>query len=156
MKLLFKQKAFSWFDSYNIYDENDNIVYTVQGKFSWGHCLQVYDIYERHIATLKEEVLTFLPKFQMYVGDEYIGHICKEFSLFKPKFHLECNDWHVDGEFFEWDYHIIDGSGEMIAKISKELFHFTDTYIIDVQDSRNALYVLLVVLAIDAEKCSRD
>lgn len=31
MKLLFKQRAFAWFDSYDIYDENENTVYIVKG-----------------------------------------------------------------------------------------------------------------------------
>lgn len=43
-----------------------------------------------------------------------------------------------------------------VAAISKELFHLTDTYTIDVADPRDALGALLVVLAIDAEKCSRS
>ena len=30
MKLLFRQRFFSWFDSYDIYDENENTVYTVK------------------------------------------------------------------------------------------------------------------------------
>jgi len=32
----------------------------------------------------------------------------------------------------------------------------TDTYVIDVQDPGNALDALMFVLAIDAEKCSRN
>ena len=36
MKLLFRQRAFSWFDSYDIYDENENTVYVVKGQLSWG------------------------------------------------------------------------------------------------------------------------
>ena len=32
MKLLFKQRAFAWFDSYDIYDENENTVYVVKGQ----------------------------------------------------------------------------------------------------------------------------
>ena len=36
MKLLFKQRAFTWFDSYDIFDEAGNTVYTVQGRLSWG------------------------------------------------------------------------------------------------------------------------
>ena len=36
MKLIFKQKMFSWFDSYNIYDAYDeSIVYTIKGQL-WG------------------------------------------------------------------------------------------------------------------------
>ena len=32
MKLLFKQRLFSWFDSYDIYDEAGNTVYVVKGS----------------------------------------------------------------------------------------------------------------------------
>ena len=45
MKLLFKQRLFSWFDSYDIYDEAGNTVYVVKGQFSWGHKLAIYDAY---------------------------------------------------------------------------------------------------------------
>ena len=55
----------------------------------------------------------------------------------------------------EWDYQIVSASGDPIATISKQLFRWTDTYVIDVADARDALYSLMVVLAIDAEKCSR-
>ena len=40
------------------------------------------------------------------------------------------------------------------VRISKELFNWTDTYVIDVPDPANALCTLMVALAIDADKCS--
>lgn len=40
-----------------------------------------------------------------------------------------------------------------MAAVGKELFRLTDTYSIDVIDPANALYVLMIVLAIDAENC---
>ena len=43
-----------------------------------------------------------------------------------------------------------------IAIISKEIFNLTDTYVIDVKDPENSLDALMFVLAIDAEKCSRN
>ena len=154
MRLLFKQRFFSWLDSYDIYDEEGNTVFTVEGKLSWGHCLHVMDAYGNHIGTLQEKIFTFLPQFEIYINDSYIGCIKKEFTFFKPQFTIDCNGWQVDGEWMEWDYTIMDGSRQ-VAVISKELFHWTDTYIIDVADPRDALGALLVVLAIDAEKCSR-
>ena len=36
MKLLFKQRLFSWFDSYDIYNEAEETIFTVKGKLSWG------------------------------------------------------------------------------------------------------------------------
>lgn len=156
MKLLFKQRMFSWFDSYDIYDENGATVYTVEGQLSWGHRLHILNAAGEHIATVKQQVFTFLPRFDLYLGEELLGTITKEFSLFKPYFSLDFNGWQVEGQFMEWDYQILDGQGTPVAAISKELWNWTDTYSIDVTDPRDALFALMVVLAIDAEKCSRN
>ena len=156
MKLLFKQRFFSWFDSYDIYDEAGNTVYTVEGKLAWGHCLHILDPMGRHIATVKQQVFTFLPKFDLYIGEQCVGTICKEFTFLRPSFTLDCKGWRVEGSFMEWDYAIVDAAGQQVASVSKELFHWTDTYVIDVADEENSLYALMVVLAIDAEKCSRN
>ena len=85
MKLLFKQRLFTWFDSYDIYDENGNTVYTVEGQLSWGHCMKVFDANGNEIGMLQEKVFTFLPKFEIYLNGSYAGCISKEFSLFKCK-----------------------------------------------------------------------
>lgn len=98
MKLLFKQRAFTWFDSYDIYDENENTVYVVKGQLSWGHCLKIFDASEEHeLGTVKEQIFSWWPQFEL-----------------------------------------------------------TDTYVLDIADPEDALYVLMFVLAIDAEKCSRN
>ena len=156
MRLLFKQRFFSWFDSYDIYDDNGETVYTVEGKLSWGHCLHILNASGEHIGTVQQRVLTFLPKFELYEHEQYIGQIVKEFSFFVPHFTIEGSDWEVDGQFMEWDYTITSASRGTVATISKELFNWTDTYVIDVSDPADTLRALMVVLAIDAEKCSRS
>lgn len=156
MKLLFRQRFFSWFDSYDIYDEAGATVFTVEGQPSWGHCLHILDAQGRHIGTVRQKVLTLLPKFELYAYGEYLGCIQKEFTLFKPLFTLDGSDWTVEGQLMEWDYSIHSPSRGQIASISKELFQWTDTYVIDVADPADALCALMVVLAIDAEKCSRN
>lgn len=156
MKLLFKQRFFSWFDSYDIYNEAGDVVYTVKGQFAWGHCLKIFDARGNELGTVKERVLTWLPKFEIYLGQNYVGCITKEFTFFKPKFHIDCNGWQVDGNWFEWNYQIQDHAGHPVATVSKEVWSWTDTYVIDVLTPANALCVLMLVLAIDAEKCSRD
>lgn len=155
MKLLFKQRFFSWLDSYDIFNEAGETVYTVKGQLAWGHCLKIYDAVGREVGTVKERILTFLPKFEMYLGGNYIGCISREFSLFIPRYNIDCNGWRVEGDFFEWDYQIRNASGLQIASVSKELFNWTDTYVIDVANPQDALCALMLVLAIDAEKCSR-
>lgn len=156
LKLLFKQRFFSWFDSYDIYNEQGETIYVVKGQLSWGHCLKIFDAKDNEVGLVKQCIFTFLPKFEMYMGDKYIGCIRKEFSFFKPKYNIDCNNWHVEGDFFGWDYRIIDVNGKQIATVSKELFNWTDTYSIDVSNPDDAIYALMLVLAIDAEKCSNN
>lgn len=156
MRLLFKQRLFSWFDSYDIYDDDGNTVFTVEGQLSWGHCLHILDAAGEHIGTVQQRVLTFLPKFDIYEREMQVGTIRKEFSLLVPYFTIEGSDWTVDGEFMEWDYTITSASRGEVAAVSKELLRLSDTYVIDVHDPGDALRVLMVVLAIDAEKCSRN
>lgn len=155
MRLLFKQRFFSWFDSYDIYNEDGSVAYTVEGQFSWGHCLHILDAAGNHIGTVQERVFSLLPKYEMYVGEEYVGSIQKEFTFFFPRYEIDCNGWQVDGDFMEWEYTVKTGCGALVAAISKELFQWTDTYTIDVADPADALCALMLVLAIDAEKCSR-
>ena len=156
MKIIFKQRLFSWFDSYDIYDEFGNTLFTVKGELSWGHMLRIYDALGNEVGYVKEKILTFLPKFEMYMGENYIGSINKEFTFFKPKFNIEYMGWNVEGDWFEWDYNIVDASGNTVANISKDVWKWRDTYVIDIYNSHDTIYALMLVLAIDAEKCSRD
>ena len=156
MRMMFKQRFFSWFDSYDIYDEQENALFEVQGQLAWGHCLKIFDACGNEVGTVKEKVLTWLPKFEVYLGERYLGCISKELSFLTPKYDIDFNGWYVEGSFMEWDYTILDSSGNLVASVSKELFHLTDTYILDVDQEENALPVLMFVLAIDAEKCSRN
>ncbi len=156
MKMLFKQRMFSWFDSYDIYDEWGDVLFTVKGELAWGHQLRIYDKNGIEVGLVKQKVLTFLPKYELFCREEYIGCIFKELSFFKPRFNIDFCGWQIEGDWFEWNYSITDATGDNIASVSKEIWNWTDTYSIEVKDSKDALYCLMLVLAIDADKCSRE
>jgi len=156
MKLLFKQRLFSWLDSYDIFDEGGETVYTVKGQLAWGHCFRIFDAADNCVGMIKQRIFTWMPQFDMYMGEQLIGSIRREFTLFRPRYHIDCNGWHVEGDFFEWDYRVMAADGRMVATVTKELFNWTDTYSIDVVSPSDALGALMLVLAIDAEKCSRN
>lgn len=155
MKLLFKQRIFSWFDSYDIYSEAGEPVYTVRGQISWGHCLKIFDRNGCEIGTVKERLFTILPKFEIYAGASYIGCISKELPFIKPRYNIDYNGWYVEGDLFQWNYTVLNSSGQPVAAVSKQIFNLTDTYVIDVANPNDALGALMLVIAIDAEKCSR-
>lgn len=156
MQMLFKQRMFSWFDSYDIYDEAGNVLFTVEGLPSWGHKLHILDSAGNHVGTVKQQLFTFLPCFELYLHGQLLGTIQKEFSFLHPHFSIDFCGWEIAGDWMEWDYTIQDAYGKPHANISKQLLNWTDTYQIDVADPEDALPALMVVLAIDAEKCSRS
>ena len=134
MKMLFKQRMFSWFDSYDIYDEYGNTLFVVKGQLSWGHCLRIFDAAGCPVGSVKEKIFTWMPQFELYTGeDDYVGCLSRELTLFRPSYHIDCNGWRIEGSFWEWDYDILAPSRHTV----------------------DALCALMVVLAIDAEKCSR-
>jgi len=155
MKLLFKQRLFSWFDSYDIYNEAGETVYVVKGELSWGHMLRIYDTQGLELGVVEEKILTLLPKFEISLTDGRSGTIKREFSLL-PSYDIDFMGWKVDGDIWEWDYTIVDNYGRTVAAISKELLNLTDTYVLDISNPADALAVLAFTLAMDAEKCSRS
>ena len=36
VRMRFRQRLFSWLDSYDIYNETGETLYTVEGKLAWG------------------------------------------------------------------------------------------------------------------------
>ena len=128
----------------------------MEGQLSLTKCLNVHDSGGSLVGRAERQMLTFLPKFDIYIDDEYKGTVTKEFSFFKPSFDIDYLGWRVEGDVFEWDYEIVSSTGEVMATVSKELFNFTDTYVMNIKYPQSALHVLMLVLAIDAEKDSRN
>lgn len=154
MKLRFKQRLFSWFDSYDIYDQHGNTVYTVKGELSWGHRLQIYDAGGRNLGRVQEKIFNWLPKFELYSDGQLVGVLAKELTFLRPKFRLDCNGWTVTGDLWAWNYQVMEGNRRVMS-LSKELWNFTDTYQMDIPRPEDALLCLMIVLSIDAAKCSQ-
>ena len=70
MKMLFKQRMFSWFDSYDIYDEYGNTLFVVKGQLSWGHCLRIFDAAGCPVGCVKEKIFTWMPQFELYTVED--------------------------------------------------------------------------------------
>ena len=52
-----------------------------------------------------------------------------------------------------WDYRVAGGN-QVIMSISKEIFNWSDTYVLRYNNPENEMPGLLLVLAIDAANCS--
>ena len=156
MRLLIKQRVFSWSDTYDVYDEAGNAKYFVKAEFlSLGHRLHVYDHAKHEVGLIKERLLTLLPVFDIEVNGRVRGRIEKKFTLFKPKYEVDFNGWRAEGDFLGWEYDVYSGCSSVIH-ITKEWFHWGDTYVIDIKNPADELMGLLLVIAIDAANCTQN
>ena len=156
MELLIKQRVFSWTDSYDIYDADGNRKYFVTAEFfSLGHQLHVSDAGGNEIGVIRQRLFSFLPAFDIEIGGVVRGSIQKQFALFRPKYEVDCMGWRVEGDFLGWDYDVYSGCSPVIH-ISKKLFQWGDTYVIDIANPEDELMGMLLVIAIDAANCTQN
>ena len=153
MKLLFKQRgAFSWLESFDVYDEQGETVYVVEGQSRWKPCLNIYDKAGDGVGMIQGKVLTLFPRFKIYMERKYVGCIRRELAILENSYTVDFKNWYVEGSFMGWEYYIYNERQEVVGVITKKVLNWTDTYVIDVNDSRDGLAALMLVLAIDVEK----
>ena len=156
MKLLIKQRVFSWTDTYDVYDEEGNTKYFVKAEFlALGHQIHVYDRYDNEVGMVKQKLLTFLPAFDLEIGGSPFGRIQKEFTFFTPRYELDYNGWRCEGDFMAWNYDVYSGCSAVVH-ISKELLHWGDTYVIDILNPQDEIMALMLAIAIDAANCTQN
>lgn len=150
MRLYMKQKVFSLKDRFYIKDENGQDRYYVEGEFfSLGKKLHLYDMNGNELAFVQQKLLTFLPKFFVFMHGQQIAEIVKEFTFLKPKYRVDGLGWNVSGDFFSHDYEL-EQNGNYVAAVHKAWISWGDSYEIDISSSQDEVMTLAVVLAIDA------
>lgn len=156
MQLLIKQRVFSFTDTYDVYDENQNQRYFVKGElFSFGHKIHVFDQNDREVGSISEKIFKFFPTFDIYMNDRRVGSVNKKMTFFRPKYEIDCCGWKVEGDFMNWEYEVYY-EGRTIIRITKKLFAWGDTYVIDYNNPDDEIMGLLLVIAIDAANCTKN
>ncbi len=157
MKLYIKQRIFSWTDSYDVYDETGEPRYEVRAEFfSLGHQIHVYDKGTgRELGSIHQRLFTLMPQFEIVIDGQVQGTVRKEFTFLRPRYQVDYRGWEVEGDFLGWDYQVTSGN-RTVMTISKELFHWSDTYVLSYANPANEMPGLLLVLAIDAANCDHN
>ena len=160
MQLRIRQRIFSWTDSYDVYDETGEPRYEVRGAlFSLGHQIHVYRKYGGETAAevgyIQQKLFTLMPVFEIVKDGFVCGAIRKKFTFFSQNYEVDYRGWQVEGDFLGWDYRVRE-NGKIVATITKELFNWSDTYVLNYYDPADEAAALLLVLAIDAANCSHN
>ncbi len=156
MKLYIKQRVFSWTDSFIIKDEAGNDKYYGRCEFlSLGHKLHVEDCYGQEVIYIEQKLLTFMPKFNIFIRGREVGQLVKELTFFKQVYTVPNAGIEVRGDFFAHDYNVLQ-YGSSIMTLNKEWFTWGDSYVLDIPDPADELMGLAIMLAIDCAQCNAN
>ncbi|MBG9987936.1 LURP-one-related family protein [Aerococcaceae bacterium DSM 111176] len=152
MKFYMKQKVFSFRESHDIYDEDQNPVFHVEGKMlSFGKQLRLTDVKTGEtIVDIKEKLISLLSKLLIEYQGKHVATVQKELTFFKPKYTVPELGWTIEGDFLQHDYQIFDDNNDLVADINKKFFSWSDTFEFNIRDGNVPFAVVIgIILAID-------
>jgi uncharacterized protein YxjI len=143
---------FSIGDDYWIEDESGNKAFHVDGKAmrvrdTW--VLQDPDGHE--VACIREKKLSIRDKIKIELGDRE-ATVSKKLLGWGQQFHVELDhgeDLTVKGDVLSHEFRI-KRDGDKIAEVSKKWFRVRDTYGVELDDDRDSVLILAVVVAVEA------
>ena len=145
-----KQKFRLGGERFDIKDELGNVEYQVEGSFlKIPKTFTIYDKNGQEVSHITKRTISFLPKFvvELKDGDRFFIH--KKLTLFRDKYDIEDLGLRVQGNIWDLEFKLFDDRDQIVAEISKELFHLTSTYQVSVYEEEYADLVISLCVAID-------
>ncbi len=160
MQYRIRQKLLSWGDDFTIQDADGHDLFFVDGKaFSFGNKLSFQDMNGRELAFIAQKLLSWGPTYEIQRDGETFATVKKElFSFFKTKFEVDVpgpNDYRVEGNFLNYEYTFARPKGGVVARVSKKLFSWSDSYCVDIVDGEDDIIILATAVVID-QVCHED
>ncbi len=165
-EFVLSEKLISMRDQVNVMDVNGNQlgIFSSELLYVGGRTYRLYDVKDENTAilTVKQELLAIRSTYTFYKGDKKnaneIGKLKQELVSLTPRFWFEDPLGNMlltmKGDLFALDYKIFK-ENTVIAEISRELFHITDTYGVRMDpdiDDDTAMVVLGIVIMLHHEK----
>ena len=147
MKLLLRQRPLSFLGRYDVYDDRGEVVFLVQGQFAMVPSFLLCDASGEELGKIRRKAWSFLPSFrcETEAGEFSVSRS----SAFFPSYKISPLGYVAKGDFPAWNYSILDGNGDLLAKMSKKIFRLSDAYEIDVLKEGQELLSLCLALCVD-------
>ena len=94
-------------------------------------------------------MLTFMPRFEIQLSNGDSFYIRKKLTFFRDKYEFDNLGLRIEGNIWDLEFKLFDDRDQIVAEISKELFHLTSTYQVSVYEDEYADLVISLCVAID-------
>ena len=147
---LVKQKFRLGGERFDIKDDRGNVAYQVEGSFfQIPKSFTIYDAYGEQVSEISKEFFALLPRFtiQLRNGSNFV--IRKKLTFFRDKYEFDNLGLRIEGNIWDLNFKLLDDRDQVVAEITKELFHLTSTYQVSVYDEAYSDLVISLCVAID-------
>lgn len=147
-----KEAFWSWGNDFAITDRDGTPVYQVDGAvFSWGVNLSFQDMDGHELAEISQKLLSFKPRYEIFINGSKFAEVVKEWTWFNQQFTLDVpgpNDYSITGSFWQHEFEF-NRSGRTVARVSKKLWSWSDSYGVDIVDGEDDVAILCTCIVID-------
>ena len=145
-------------ERFDIKNDLGMVEYHVEGSFfKIPKTFTIYDVAGEQVSEISKEVLTFLPRFKIQLSNGDSFYIRKKLTFWKDKYEFDNLGLRIEGNVWDLNFKLLDNRDQVIAEITKELFHLTSTYTVTVYEDSYADLVISLCVAIDyVEMLERD
>ena len=148
MKIYYKTKIFGTETNYLLLtDVQGKKLYDMKWKGLLGRYLQILDAEKNELAQIRREK-GLLPHYGVYINEEKIFDIRKEFHPLLPKHVIEGQGWQMQDKLMLHEYDVL-ANGARALSVTDCHLPWGDTYEIDIADGINELYAVCVAVALD-------
>lgn len=125
--IFYLKEEFLSFDHFDIWDENENLVYSANREFfNFGKKLIVQDASGRQAAAVQHVPFSLPCTYALTIGGrEY--DLTRNFAFFSRSYSLDELGWEIEGDFMSLDYEITQ-NGRRVAAISRAFLTLGDRY----------------------------
>ena len=147
---LVKQKFRLGGERFDIKNDLGMVEYHIEGSFfKIPKTFTIYDVAGEQVSEISKEVLTFLPRFKIQLSNGDSFYIRKKLTFWKDKYEFDNLGLRIEGNVWDLNFKLLDNRDQVIAEITKELFHLTSTYTVTVYEDSYADLVISLCVAID-------
>ena len=147
---LVKQKFRLGGERFDIKDEMGNVAYQVEGSFfKIPKTFTIYDAVGEQVGGISKEIVTLMPRCEIQLSNGDSFYIRKKLTFFRDKYEFDNLGLRIEGNIWDLNFRLLDDRDQVIAEITKELFHLTSTYTGTVYEDSYADLVISLCVAID-------
>lgn len=143
-------KVFTLHHHIDIFDADQNLVYTSEAKFLSLHDkTELYKATGEHVAHIERKILSFHERhfITMYDGTRF--QLSNELlHLIKDVTNLEGLGWQLRGNILGLNFELYDRDGSVIAVIGQKMLSIHDKYCIDIYKPEYEEIVIAILVAL--------